>query len=69
MAPIMQKAAAGETACARAVNHGAIADAFVQDIIKALEAVNAVDAGSVRAEFAARLAVTLSKVTNEEGTV
>jgi len=70
MAPAMKKAAAGETACARAVAHGEIADEFVRQLIHAIDSVDAPDRRSVRAEYAARLAVMLSKVTNsEEGSV
>jgi hypothetical protein len=63
MAPSMKKAAkpaAAPTACSRAIAHGELADRFVQDLIGALDTD---DAGprSVRAEFAARLAVMLSK--------
>lgn len=68
MAPTMQKGAPAETACSRAVAQGELADGFVQDLIHALDS----DAGqaSVRAEYAARLAVLLSKVTNsKEGSV
>jgi len=70
MAPTMQKLATPaepETACSRAVVHGAIADRFVQDLIRALDTD---DAGprSVRAEYAARLAVMLS-TAQERGSV
>jgi len=62
MAPTMKPSAPrAETACARAIALGAIADAFVQDLIDALDSVDAGDVRSVRAEFAARLAVMLSK--------
>jgi hypothetical protein len=67
MAPTMQKNGAAEAAWARAaIAHGELAEAFVQELIHALDSVDAPDPRRVRAEFAASLALLLSKVANIE---
>ena len=61
MAPAMKKPAAGGETARSPIARGELADAFVQELIHALESVDADGRRSVRAEFAARLAAMLIK--------